>query len=94
MIAEGPFENQAGTNRSSRRAGHAEKAHGGAQIRPQHRRIPSHRRAPIMAENHRRLRAERIDEADHIASYLQRVVGCDRLRAIGLPIAAPIGATT
>src|SRR5216684_5421457 len=66
-IAEGCLGYQARTDGSSRKAGHAPQAHRGKKIRPQHRRIPGHRRAPIMAEDHRRLSAERIDEADHIA---------------------------
>jgi hypothetical protein len=52
--------------------------------------MPRDRRAPVVAGNHRRLFAERTDEADHVADQVQERVGLDLRRRVGLAVTAHV----
>ena len=53
--------------------------------------MPGHRRAPVVADDHRLSLAQRVEQADHVADQMQQRVLVDRLGPVGLAIAAHVG---
>src|SRR5919201_271193 len=60
-------------------------------IGPHQRRVPRDGRAPIVAGDDRGGGAERVEQSDEIADEMQQRVGLDRVRPIGVAIAALVG---
>ena len=60
-------------------------------VRPQKRGVPGDRRAPIVPDDDRPLRPERVDDADHVADEMQDRVFLDLLGTVGLAVAAHVG---
>ena len=52
--------------------------------------MPCHWRAPIVPGDHRLFDAERIKESHHVTDEMQQGVLVDRLRSVGLTIAAHV----
>src|SRR5208337_5157048 len=59
-------------------------------VRPQKRGVPGDRRAPIVPDDDRPLRPERVDDADHVADEMQDRVFLDLLGTVGLAVAAHV----
>ena len=60
-------------------------------VRPHQRRMPGDRRAPVMADDHGALLAERLDQRDHVADSVQDGVGGDVVRRAAAAEAAHVG---
>ncbi len=60
-------------------------------VGPEQRRMPRHRRAPVMPDDHRLLGAQRCGETHRVADQMEDRVLVDRLRLVGQPIAAHVG---
>ena len=80
-----------GRRRPARPERHAEADDAAEAVGAQQRGVPGHRRAPVVAGDHRLLGTERIEQADHVADQVQQRVLVDRLRAVGLAVAAHVG---
>ena len=70
---------------------HAQPDHAAEAIRPQQRGVPCDRRAPVVAGDDRGRLAERVEQPDHVADQMEQRVLVDRLRRVGLAVAAHVG---
>ncbi len=77
--------------RPARQKRHAEADHAAEPVRPQKRGVPGDRRAPVVPDDDRPLRPERVDDADHVADEMQDRVFVDLLGAVGTAVAAHVG---
>ena len=69
---------------------HAHRDQAGEAVGMEEKAVPRHQRAPVVADDHRRLLAERIDDSDHIRREVLDVVGIDLARLVALAVAAQI----
>ena len=60
-------------------------------IGPEKAKVPSHHRAPIVANQENFLDSEMIEEADEVSNDVERRIGGGRRRHVGVAEAAEIG---
>ena len=79
-----------GTHRRAWSERYAERDHAPEAIRAEQRRVPRHRSAPVVAYDHRVIFPQRVEQPHHIASQMKQRVLVDRLRGVGLAVAAHV----
>src|SRR5262249_48017507 len=70
---------------------HAQADHPTEAVGAQERGVPCYRRAPVVTDDHGRLRAQSVEQAYHVANQLQECVLLDLFRTVSLAIAAHVG---
>src|SRR5208337_4499380 len=78
------------TGRPARAERHAEARDGAEAIGTQQGRVPGDRRTPVVPDDGRALGPERIENPDHVAHEMEKRVALDRVRTVGLTIAAHV----
>ena len=79
-----------GTHRRARPERHTERHHRPEAIRAEQRRVPCDRSTPVVAGNHRRRLAQRIEQSHHVAGKMKQRVLVDRIGGIGPAVAAHV----
>ena len=70
---------------------HAQANDGPKSIRSEQSAAPSDRRSPIMSDNDCLIRADRVEQSDHVSGQMQQSVLIDRIRFVRLPETTHVG---